>query len=207
LLPASLAALGGYRSEFPAVRRWAAWLVGRSLLGGWIGSRLLTGLPAEAFERLIPWLIFTAAALFASQPAIARWTGIGKPHAEPSATVLTTIVVFQTLVAIYGGYFGAGIGILMLSALAFMGLSDIHAMNALKNLLGTCINGTAVLVFIVAGKVYWPVAVVMAVGATLGGYGGARIARRMDRNLVRRIVAGIGFALAAYYFARKMYGS
>ncbi|HEX4130301.1 MAG TPA: sulfite exporter TauE/SafE family protein [Pirellulales bacterium] len=203
LVPASLAALGGYRQEFVAVRRWALWLVAPSFVGGAIGSLLLTNLPAETFAVLIPWLILVAATLFALQPAIARWTGIGNPHDEPSGTVLATIIVFQTLVAVYGGYFGAGIGILMLSSLAFMGLADIHSMNALKNLLGTCINGTAVVVFVAAGKVYWPLAIAMAVASTLGGYASARVARRMNRNVVRWIVATIGFSLATYYFARR----
>jgi uncharacterized membrane protein YfcA len=203
LMPGAVASFWGYRSEMGQVRQWAVWLVGPSLVGGIIGAMLLTRLPAEAFEMLVPWLILTAATLFAFQPLIARWTGIGKPHAAPERSTLVGILFFQFLVGIYGGYFGAGMGILMLSALALMGLTDIHAMNGLKNFLGSIINGIAVVIFIVEGKVDWPLASIMAVSAIIGGYVGASTAKRMDRNIVRAIVVVIGYTLTAYYFARR----
>ncbi|HEV7224569.1 MAG TPA: sulfite exporter TauE/SafE family protein [Pirellulales bacterium] len=200
LFPGSLASMAGYRREMAEVPRWALLLIVPSLLGGYFGSRLVTTLPAETFEALVPWLILTAALLFWLQPKIGKWIGIGAEHAPATRRTVAAAIGFQLLVAIYGGYFGAGIGILMLGALAMMGLGDIHRMNALKTLLGSCINGVAVAVFIAGGKVNWPIAIVMAVAAMVGGYFGAHLARRLDRNLVRRMVVGIGFSLAAYYF-------
>ncbi len=202
LVPGSLASAWGYRHELEASRRWVWVLALPSLLGGVVGSLLLVVVREQVFKNLVPWLILTATALLALQPSIARWTGIGKPHAVPSPGTTASVVAFQLLVAIYGGYFGAGIGILMLSSLAFMGLADIHQMNALKTLLATLINGVSVVVFVASGKVHWPYAGAMLVAAVVGGYAGARIARRLDKNLVRRIVVTIGWVLAAFYFYR-----
>lgn len=200
LFPGSLASMAAYREEMRQAPRWAMLLVIPSVLGGYAGSRLVTTLPAETFRNLVPWLILTAALLFWLQPRIAAALGIGHEHRTATTMTILGALGFQLLVAIYGGYFGAGIGILMLSALALMGLGDIHRMNALKTLFGSCINGVAVAVFIASDKVDWKIAGVMALAAIAGGYFGARAARRLDRNLVRRIVVAIGFGLAAYYF-------
>jgi uncharacterized membrane protein YfcA len=124
----------------------------------------------------------------------------------PSAGTRAGMFCFQFLVAVYGGYFGAGIGILMLSALALMGIPDIHSMNAVKTLLAFLINGAAVVVFIVQGEVVWHYALLMAAGAVLGGYLGARFALRLQPALVRGIVIAIGFALSAYYFYKQWAG-
>ena len=199
LMPGSFASAWAYRRELTHSVRWLKWLVWPSLLGGWLGSLLVIWFP-KAFDSLVPWLIFTAALLFALQPQIARWTGIGQPHENPSGRRIGAIMAFQFLVAVYGGYFGAGIGILMLSALALMGLSDIHAMNALKTLLAAVINVMSVVVFATQGQVDWHYAWPMIGAAIVGGYLGAAWARKIDRGVVRRIVVVIGFALAAYYF-------
>jgi len=202
LFPGSLAATWGYRRELAGARRWIALLIGPSLLGGLFGSLLLVMLPDRSFNALVPWLILAAAVLFAGQPTTARWTGVGQAHAPPTSWKAAGVVAFQFLVAVYGGYFGAGIGILMLSALAMIGLSDIHRMNGLKTVFAAAINGVSVVVFMVRGKVDWRYAPAMIVAAIVGGYLGARVARRLDRNLVRRAVVVIGFALAAWYFVR-----
>ena len=112
-------------------------------------------------------------------------------------------MAFQFAVGVYGGYFGAGIGILMLAALAMIGLDDIHRMNAVKSLLGAVINGTSVVVFAATGNVHWPYALAMSVAAAAGGYLGADTARRVNRTVVRSVVVGLGFALAGYYFYRE----
>jgi uncharacterized membrane protein YfcA len=203
LVPGSLAGTWGYRREFGKVRRWAILLAGPSLLGGGVGSYLVAQLPEESFKVLVPWLILTAALLFLLQPTLARLTGVGRPHAPPSAWTLGGAMLFQFLVAVYGGYFGAGIGILMLSSLGLMGISDIHHMNALKTFLATCINGVAVTVFVLKGKVDWPLALSMALVAIVGGYLGARLARNMPRHIVRWLVVAIGFGLATYYFVEQ----
>jgi hypothetical protein len=200
LVPGSAAAMWGYRRELHRAARWAWLLLPPSVLGGLVGSLLVARLPPETFELLVPWLILTAALLFAAQPAVSRWLGIGEQARRISPRRAVAVAFLQLLIAIYGGYFGAGIGILMLSGLALMGLSDIHAMNGLKTLLNCAINGISVAIFIQAGLVYWPLALSMAAAAIAGGYAGARIARRLDRNLVRSIVVVIGIVLSLYYF-------
>jgi uncharacterized protein len=206
LFPGSVAGIWGYRHEVAQSRHWLWLLTGPSLLGGLLGSLLVILLPSELFSNLVPWLILTAATLFALQPVIAGWFGVGKPHAPPTAGTALAVAGFQFLVGIYGGYFGAGIGILMLSALAMMGLADIHLMNGLKTVLASCINGVAAAVFIFSGTVDWPVATAMAIAAILGGYFGARVARKLNRTLVRGVVIAIGFSLASYYFYRRFAG-
>jgi uncharacterized membrane protein YfcA len=200
LVPAAGGALAGYRREFAAERYWSWMLLGPSLLGGMLGALLVVVLPPESFQVAVPWLILAAAVLFALQPQISRWTGMGASHARPSPRVVVGAVFFQFCVGLYGGYFGAGMGILMLAALAVIGIDDIHHMNAVKSLLGAAIKGTAVVIFVVTDKVHWPFAVTMAIAATIGGYLGAYTARRVNRTLVRRLVVTLGFALAAYYF-------
>ena len=203
LFPGALAALGGYRRELEGTGRWTAIMAVPSLLGAVIGSLLAVLFPAY-FRALVPWLILTAALLFALQPQIARWTGIGRPHQPAARFAALGTIAFQFLVAVYGGYFGAGIGILMLCALAMMGMTDIHRMNGVKSALGSLINGVAALMFIVTGHVDWRYALPMAVAATIGGYAGAHWARRLDRQFVRAIVIAIGFSLAGYYFYREL---
>jgi uncharacterized membrane protein YfcA len=198
-----MAAAWGYRRELATSRRWLAWLAAPSLVGGLVGAALLTELPPDTFKALVPWLILTAAVLFASQPQVSRWTGIGQSHAPPTRATIAGIMLFQFFVAVYGGYFGAGIGILMLSSLAMMGLADIHVMNGLKTVLNLLINGVSVVWFIWKRDVDWRYASMMAVAAIIGGYFGARIARRLDKNLVRKGVVAIGLALATWEFYRQ----
>jgi uncharacterized membrane protein YfcA len=203
LFPGSLAGMAGYRRELRLAQSWIKLLLLPSLLGGLIGSILLMRLPAESFRVLVPWLLLTAAVLFWLQPRIARRIGMAAGDNAERPQHVGLVALFQLLVAIYGGYFGAGIGILMLTALALMGLHDIHQMNGLKTLFGSAINGVAVVVFISSGKVHWPFALAMALAAIAGGYGGAHVARRLDRNFVRRVVVCIGLTLAAYYLYQQ----
>jgi uncharacterized membrane protein YfcA len=203
LVPGSIAAAWGYRREFAGLRRWVLLLAGPSLVGGAVGTLLVIDFP-NAFKTLVPWLILAAALLFLLQPTLVRFTRRGKPHGDPSARMRTAIIVFQFLVAVYGGYFGAGIGILMISSLSLMGTGDIHQMNALKTLLAACINGVSVVVWVLNDKVNWTYVPVMMTAAIVGGYLGARVARRLPKNVVRWIVIGIGFTLATYYFYKQM---
>jgi uncharacterized membrane protein YfcA len=210
LFPGSISAIGAFWEDLKLYRRWVTVLMPPSLVGGLLGALLLTYLPASTFKAAVPWLILVAASLFTLQPQIAKWLGIGKAHAAPAAGTMVGVVAFQFVVGIYGGYFGAGIGILMLSALAVMGLTDIHAMNGLKSVLGTCINGIAVAVFVVQDffkeTVNWPLAIWMAVAAAAGAFVAARIAKRIDRVWVRRFVISIGYILAATFFYRQYAG-
>jgi uncharacterized protein len=206
LLPGSAVAAWEYRREFGKAGRWFLLLLAPSVVGGLLGVLLVTQLPPEIFDWLVPWLILFAAILFALQPRIARWITVHAAHERPPARRLAEILLFQTFVAIYGGYFGAGIGILMLSALALMGLSDIHVMNGVKNVLATSINAVAAAVFVITGKVDWRLCLPMMASAIVGGFLGSRIAQRTSRTIVRRVVVAIGFSLAAYYFYRQFPG-
>jgi uncharacterized membrane protein YfcA len=199
LVPGSLAGAWGYRREMRAARHWTALLIGPSLIGGLVGSLLVTELEARFFQMLVPWLILAAALLFMGQPAVARLIQ-AKPHAVPSRNTVAVIVFFQFLVAIYGGYFGAGIGILMLSGLALMGLPGVHEMNAVKTFLAVCINGVSVVIFVVKNMVEWRVVPVMIAASIAGGYLGARVARRVRPELVRWFIIAVGLGLAGYYF-------
>ena len=165
-------------------QQWIKWLLPPSIIGGLIGGLLVVGFP-DQFSRLVPWLIFTAAMLFVLQPQIAKWTGVGKPHEHPTGRTLAAIVAFQFFVAVYGGYFGAGIGILMLSSLGLMGLADIHVMNGLKNCLAFAINFMAMLVFITRGQIDWNLAAPMIAASIVGGFLGSTLAQKIDRQVVR----------------------
>ena len=202
LFPGSIAAIWGYRREMKGLGRWILPLIIPSIIGSVIGTWLVVTQPEQIFQEMVPWLILVAATLFLLQPAITKWTGIGKPHAQPSRSTLVGIIVFQMGIALYGGYFGAGIGILMLSSLALMGLGDIHQMNALKSVLASAINGTAVFMFIANRRVDWQYAIPMIVAGIAGGFVGASVSRRLDKNVVRWTVIAIGFGLATYYFTR-----
>jgi uncharacterized protein len=204
LVPGSMAGAWAYRREMGASGKWVWLLMTPSIAGALIGTLLVTNLNETYFKHTVPYLILLATLLFMSQPLLSRWVGVGMHHAAPSRVTLAGIITFQFFVAIYGGYFGAGIGILMLSALSLMGFDDIHRMNALKTLLAAVINTVSVVLFIAYGKVVWQFGLVMAVAAILGGYAGASGARRMNRALVRWIVSSIGLGLSAYYFAKQM---
>jgi uncharacterized membrane protein YfcA len=207
LMPGSLASAWGYRREIRQCRRWAGLLAAPSLLGGVIGSLLVVVLPPGVFSQLVPWLILTAAVLFALQPVASRLLRRPAMAQAPGRGTLAAIIAAQLLIAAYGGYFGAGIGILMLSSLAFLGLGSIHQVNALKTFLALFINGVAAALFIAVGNVYWPFALAMAAWAIVGGYVGARLALRLRPAVVRWVVIGVGFGLAAYEFMRAWGGS
>ena len=205
LLPGSLAGAWGYRGELREVGRWPLYLVVPSLVGGLIGTRLVTRLDPHYFDALVPWLILTATVLFLAQPTLLklslRLRPAGPPGTHPrSAAAFAVLALAQFVIAVYGGYFGAGIGILMLGALGLMGVGDIHHMNAVKTVLAACINALSVVQFAWDGFVVWPTAAVMAVSAVVGGYLGAHFGRRLPRWAVRWFVIVIGFALAAKYF-------
>jgi hypothetical protein len=202
LWPGAAASMWGYRREVATHRHWLKTLLVPSVVGGAIGSILLLQTPEKVFERLAPFLILFATVLFLLQGAVAKSSAA---HAAPlSRGRLAAALVFQLAVAIYGGYFGAGIGILMLATLGFLGLGDIHAMNGLKNFFGMCINAVAAAYFIFRGAVQWPAALVMIGGAIAGGYGGARFARRIGKQKSRAAVVVIGFGIAALLFARGL---
>jgi uncharacterized protein len=202
LLPGSIAGAIGYRQELAPSRRFVLRMLAPSILGGFLGAWLV-GRDTSTFATLVPWLILTAAVLFVVQAPISRWMKAHRPDHEPGLLLQIALVFFQFLIAVYGGYFGAGIGILMITTLAFMGIGDIHRINAVKTFLAAMINGASVIVFIRDDLVRWDFAGVMAGSAILGGYLGARVARRLPALYVRYAVIAIGFGLSAFYFIRQ----
>jgi uncharacterized membrane protein YfcA len=204
LFPGSIAGAWGFRKEVALTPRPTLWLLMvPSLIGGVIGTLLVVNFEERYFKMMVPWLILAAALLFLFQPLIAKATGSHAAAHRPHGTVLIGVVFFQFLVAVYGGYFGAGIGILMLSSLSLMGLGDIHRVNALKTVLASCMNLMSAVIFIGYRLVKWQYALPMAVAAIVGGYLGARLSRRMNRKLLRWLVIVVAFGLAAYYFAEQ----
>ncbi len=204
LLPGSFAGALGYRQELAASRRFVLWMFAPSLVGGFLGAWLVVRNP-EQFASLVPWLILTAALLFLLQKPVASWLGTHRPDHEPGPITRAVLIVCQLLIALYGGYFGAGIGILMLTTLGFMGVGGIHKANAVKTFLAAMINLASVIVFIGfwSDMVNWRYAAAMVGAAIIGGYAGARVARRLAPATVRWAVIVIGFGLSAYYFIKQ----
>jgi uncharacterized membrane protein YfcA len=207
LLTAYPAAVWRTRGELANVpRRWIWLLLIPSVLGGLLGALLLSWSGDRSFVVLVPWLILAATLLLLLRPILVSQGSSGdhrQPHLSPVLWTVAVISVF--LVALYGGYFGAGIGILMISALSLMGLGDIHSVVALKNLLTGCLRGVAAVVLIVEGLVNWGYGLPMAVGGLVGGYLEGMASHRANRTVVRGVVIGVGFGVAAYYFWR-LYG-
>lgn len=201
--PGTVGSAWGYRRELRDAEPRFRWLIVPSLVGGITGALLLRWTPPAIFDRLVPFLILFATLLFLAQEWVQRMLKTADTKAHKSTKWLVGALLFQLGVGIYGGYFGAGIGILMLAALSILGLQDIHEMNSLKVVFGGSINGIAAVYFIWAHMVYWPYVLIMAVAAIAGGYGGAGAARKLGRTAVRRIVVAIGFGMAVSLFIKK----
>lgn len=194
----------GYLSELGGARAWAVRFAIPSLLGGGVGAVLLLYTPPDRFDAIVPWLVLGATFLFVVQRPAMRWLQARRAPADSTqldaagdpttAPPPFSVLAYQFAVSVYGGYFGAGIGILMLAALGFMGFTNIHRMNGLKNWGGLCANLVAAATFAFSHLVNWPVALAMALGASVGGYGSSRLAQRVPQLWVRRAVVTIGFA-------------
>jgi uncharacterized membrane protein YfcA len=198
LFPGALAAAWAYRDDFPRLENLSVrMLAAVSLVGAVLGALLLIFTPEQTFRAAIPWLLLAATLLFATGP---RLTPILRRHVHLTGAGLYGM---QFCVAIYGGYFGGAIGILMLAAFTLYGLTNIHSMNALKSLLGGTLNGVAVVCFVIAGKVDWPPALMMLVAAVAGGYVGAKVARRMNPDHVRALIIAIGTVMTVVFFSRS----
>lgn len=208
LWPGALSSFWGYRSELRSGWGEMAVLAVPSFLGGVAGAVLLLRTSNATFAAIVPYLILLATLLFLAQKPLAEWQRRRQPTAEHSQRPTTIrwlgVLGFQFLVGVYGGYFGAGIGILMLAAFGYLGFTNIHHMNALKNLNGMCINGIAAVLFIGKGLIDWRLAVLMGAGAIVGGYAGAGTARRVGQKTVRRAVIAIGFGLSAWLLVRQL---
>ncbi len=174
-----------------------------SVIGGWGGAVLLLTTPQRTFLRLVPWLLLGGTLLFTFGNKLRAMAGRAAAHdlGEVTWLAITLTSLVQLLVAVYGGYFGAGIGFVILGMLAALGMRDIHAMGAIRTLLAVAINATAVVTFIWAGAVLWLQCVVMIAGALAGGWFGAHYAQKADPVKVRYVVIGLGLFMSAYFFA------
>lgn len=206
LWPGTLATIGGYRGALRIERRLLLLLGGVSVLGGVLGAIVLLHTGQALFLHLVPYLLLVATLLFAfGGPITSRLRGRTNDKtggAGPFQLSLAWVASLQFVIALYGGFFGGGIGILMLATLSLMGIEDINRANALKAVLNACINGVAIVTFIVAGAIFWGQAIVMIFGAIVGGYGGATVAQRLNPKLLRGFVILVGIATSVYFFVR-----
>jgi len=191
---------GAFRRHLKVGRAALISLVSVSVAGGVVGALLLLRTPAHTFLTILPWLMLVATLLFIFGPRFTRVPG--RIAHRQSTQVLFAASCFQFLVAVYGGYFGGGMGFVILAMLTAFGMADIHEMNALKIVLSAATNGVAVVVFIVKHAVYWPQALIMICGAALGGYFGAHYSLRLPRTWVRWFVIAVGAGMTAYFFVR-----
>ena len=198
LWPGSLASAWAYRREIAGVRQWLVALGAVSVAGGLGGAVLLIRTPDAAFLRLLPWLLLLAAVTFTFGGRLpARvWSG------ATMGSVSWGALAGQFVIATYGGYFGGGMGIMMLAALALAGMTDLHKMNGLKSALAVAINGVALAEFVLAGAIVWRPGLVMVAGAIVGGYAGAALARRVDQRYIRAMVVTIAWSMTIYFFLR-----
>jgi uncharacterized membrane protein YfcA len=174
-------------------------LVITSIIGGLAGAFLLIKTPAQTFLHVLPWLLLGATLLFAFGKHLTGRISAGITHEASNAGVMVASI-YETIVAVYGGYFGGGVGIMNLAMLAALGMTDIHAMNKLKVILGGVINGVATITFIAAGTILWPQAMVMTAGSILGGYSSAHLSQKLPQAWVKAFVILVGTAMTIYFF-------
>lgn len=196
LWPGFIGSVIAYRAHLPP-RRTLLILGATSLVGSALGAYLLTVTPPQLFARMVPWLLLAATLIFTFSGRLTRL----KAKASSVGAALGALSAVQGVLAIYGGYFGGGIGLMMLAAFSLFPVGDIHQMNALKTIMAGLINGVAVVVFVLARVIVWPAALVALAGAVLGGYVGAAVARKFDPGAVRKFVVATGWVLTAYFFA------
>jgi len=203
--PGSLGSMWGFRSEIRAIPPAMRLLAIPSILGGVLGAFLLRSTSAAAFERLVPFLILFATLLFTVQAPIQRRLKIAPHSGAPRGRKwMAGALLAQLAIGVYGGYFGAGMSIMMLTALAFMGMEDILQMSALTSLLSFCINGVASILFVASHMVVWPYALGMMVAAVVGGYAAAGLARKIGKVMVRRFVIAVGFSIATVLLIKML---
>lgn len=201
LWPGTLASFSVYRQEIAAHSRFATMMTIVSIIGGTLGAWILLHTAPLTFDRLLPWLTLSATLIFATGQRLGKMFKITMgDDADRRAWLKAAPLLF--IIAVYGGYYGAGAGIIMLAVLAVLGMKNIHAMNGLKMLGNAASNSSAVIMFAAVGTVHWPATLYMMAGALAGGYGGAALARRLPQQFVRRFVIVMGFATTIYFFYR-----
>jgi uncharacterized protein len=200
--PGSLGGIWGFRSELGQTALRLKWLSISSLIGGGLGAILLRLTPAALFEWLVPFLILFATILFLAERPIQKKLSEQSSSDDANSIGMAGAFPLTLFVAIYGGYFGAGMSIMMLSVLGILGMTDILQRNALTSLFSFCVNGVAAIIFISLKMVDWHYVLPMAIAAAVGGYGAAGLAKRVGRVVVRRFVIIVGFAVSLILFVR-----
>ena len=199
--PGILAATSAYRRSMDwRLLQSVLPLIIVTFLGSILGAWLLLHTPQITFLKMVPWLLFAGTVLFSIGPKLSGWVNRRRDNPRPSTLKIAIITFAQFLLGLYIGYYGAGVGFLILPLLAMMGIENIHAMNGLRVLLATCGNAVAVVLFIVARAVMWPQALLMMIGAIVGGYAGAHYAQKLKPGTVRYLVISIGSAMTVYFF-------
>ncbi len=203
LWPGTLASVSAYRRELKGQpgQLWQFGVIG--LVGGILGAWLLLHTSESLFDRLLPFLLLSATLLFTFSKPLTDWVVRQQQRGMVLAGISAVgLPLLQLAIATYGGFFGGGMGILLLATLALCGMRDINAMNAIKTVMTSFINGVAIVPFVMAGIISWPHALLMAVGAIAGGYGSAWVAQRLPAIYVRRFVIAVGFGMTLYFFSR-----
>jgi uncharacterized membrane protein YfcA len=210
LVPGGLSGTLGYRRELSGQGRRLRPLLTASLLGGGVGAGLLLVLPASAFEAVVPALVLLASVLVAVQPALSRRlrtraasrTADGAAPISSSCAVSRPVLAAAGLLSVYGGYFGAGHGVILIALLA-LGLDEqLQVVNALKNAAVTAANAAAAGVFVTVGDLDWAVVALIALGSVVGGQLGARLGRRLPASVLRALVVAVGLVVAARLLLR-----
>ena len=206
LWPGTLASTGGYRKSLSRdLLRCMLPLVLSTLAGSLIGAWLLLHTRQRTFDKLVPWLLLGGTLLFSARDKVNGWASRGQESRDPSGKKVAWITLVQGLLGIYIGYFGAGVGIVMMPLLVLMGIDNIHSVSGIRTLLVTCGNAVAVTLFIAAHAVLWPIVLVMTVGAIVGGYAGAHAAQRLQPKTVGYLVIAIGFGMSAYFLWKNYF--
>ena len=204
LWPGGLSGAMGYRKDTTIDRELLAMLLVPSVIGGLLGAIILVVTPESVFRLIVPILILFATCLFAARSYLSKRVSMNTEKGKVTIGGRIFGFVFQLFVATYGGYFGAGMSILMLGSLGVMGLRDIHVMNEIKSVLAAVVNITAFVFFAVKGLVVWPLAALMAVGAIVGGYGGARAAKHVKQTYLQVFIVAVGFIITAWFITRLL---
>jgi len=202
LVAGGLTGIHGYRAELTGQGRTLRRLVPVSLLGALTGAVLLLKLPAAAFDAIVPFLIAAALLLVLLGPRLQAWAAARHPdHDSLGRHLLMTAGVFSA--GVYGGYFGAAQGVLLVGIMSVLMTISLQRVNALKNVLGTVVNAVAAVVFMLVAweRINWSVAALIAVGALAGGYVGARVGRRLSPALLRGLIVVIGVLAIAKILA------
>lgn len=201
--PGTAASVAAYRNEIAGHRKIFVPLMITGIVGGLIGANVLLRMEQKTFMNMVPWLLLVATLLFMFSGNITKRIGILTPEGHaPARSIVVISALVQLGVGLYIGFFGAGAGILMMALFAIMGVRSIHSINGLKTLLATITNGMALLTFLFAKAIIWPQAILMIIGATIGGYGGAWYAQKLPARYVRWFAIAVGMSMTVCFFIR-----